>query len=461
MIAELANFFRRGTRPLGRAYWWPGRSKERNDAAGVLLVSLANVDDKNRRQLLKQYRYYYRQPLVDDARPGDGGLNKRDSGLAVLYRLLVFAFRTLYFCKDLACGKLSWSAHLCECDGLARAHQAVMLGLPYHHLGDLRGRPWRDLRHLERLVRTLDHRRYEVWLVFRERREAYVPASLALPDVPLTVAELEEQARHRSDPLPTVSGLRQLLSCEGTIRIMTYNVHSCVGLDGRLSVRRVAEVLARYNPHFVALQELDCGCRRSGSRDQLAELSVLWPSEAFFFPAIAKTGGQYGIGCLSRLPVRRWQGQVLPRPRGVTGEPRVAIEAEIELPGGGTVTVVNTHLGLSRADRMAQIKGLESILDCVKGPAVLMGDLNCPPRSRELKRLMERLQAPSPIAPKTWFGSYPVRVLDYILLRQAGRVRKFFVPIDALTRVASDHLPLVADLKMDAQLSDAGASPDG
>lgn len=461
MISELVNFFRRGTRPLGRAYWWPGRSKQRDDAAGVLLVSLADVDDKTRRQLLKRYRHYHRQPLVDDARPQDRGLTTRDTPLAVLYRLLVFLARTAYFSRDLARGQLSWAAHLCECDGLARAHQAIMQGLPYHHLGDLRGRRWRDLRHLERLIRTLDHRRYEVWLIFRERREAYVPASLALPDVPLTVAELEEQARHRCDPLPTISGLRQLVSPEGTIRIMTYNVHSCVGLDGRLSVRRIAEVLARYNPHFVALQELDSMCRRSGFRDQLAELSVLWPSQAFFFPATVKAGGQYGIGCLSRLPVRHWQGHVLPRPRGVTGEPRVAIEAVVELAGGGTLTLVNTHLGLTRADRMAQIGGLEAILDRVRGPAILLGDMNCPPRSRELRRLQERMQAPSPLPLKTWFGSYPVRVLDYILLRQAGRVRKLFVPIDQLTRVASDHLPLVIDLKLDLQLSDAGAPPQG
>lgn len=461
MIAELANFFRRGTRPLGRSYWWPGRSKEREDAAGVLLVSLPEVDERTRQRLLKRYRHYHRQPLVDDARPEDRGLTRKDSSLSVLYRMMVFLARTMYFSKDLAQGRLSWASHLCECDGLARAHQAVMQGLPYHHLGDLRADRWRDLRHLERLVKTLDHRRYEVWLIFRERREAYVPASLAFPDVPLTVAELEEQARHRCDPPPTVSGVRQQLSPEGTIRLMTYNVHSCVGLDGRLSVRRIAEVLARYNPHFVALQELDSMCRRSGFRDQLAELAVLWPSQAFFFPATVKAGGQYGIGCLSRLPVREWQGHVLPRPRGVTGEPRVAVEAVVELPGQGTLTVLNTHLGLTRADRMAQIGGLESLLDRVRGPLVLLGDMNCPPRSRELRRLMERLQAPSPQAPKTWFGSYPVRVLDYILLREAGRVRKQFVPIDHLTRVASDHLPLILDLKWDLPTSDAGTPPQG
>ena len=127
----------------------------------------------------------------------------------------------------------------------------------------------------------------------------------------------------------------------------------------------------------------------------------------------------------------------------------MAIEARLSLPSGQLLTIVNTHLGLTRADRVAQIQGLERILDQSQGPAVLLGDLNCPPHSKEIRRLLGRLQATSLVAPKTWFGSFPVRVLDYVLVRQAGQVKKSFVPIDHLTRVASDHLPLVVDLQFD------------
>jgi endonuclease/exonuclease/phosphatase family metal-dependent hydrolase len=232
---------------------------------------------------------------------------------------------------------------------------------------------------------------------------------------------------------------------------MTYNVHGCVGLDGRLSVRRVAEVLARYNPHFVALQELDTGRRRSGFRDQLRELSQLWPSEPYFFPAMVKGQGAYGIGCLSRLPVLEWQGRKLPRARAVGSEPRVAIVARVKLPDGGNMVLVNTHLGLTRAERMAQIAGLEVLLDETEDPLVLLGDLNCPPRSKEMRRLLGRLQASCQVAPRTWFGSFPLRVLDYILLRRAGQVTKTFAPIDPLTVVASDHLPLLVDLELEGE----------
>lgn len=459
MIAELISFFRRGSRPFGRAYWWPGRTKDKDDAAGVLLISLAHVQDKTRHKLLQRYPNYHRHELLDDARPSDRGLDKPDSRLAVTYRLLVVLARSLYFWRALLSRKLSLANHLCECDGLARTHQAVMLGLPFHHMGDLRGQRWRDIRHLERLVKNLEHRRYEVWLLFRDRREVYVPASLALPEVPLSVAEVEQLARHRCDPVPTVSGFRQLAPLEGQLRIMTYNVHSCIGLDGRLSVRRIAEVLERYSPHLVALQELDDSCPRTGSREQLEELSRLWPSEPFFFPAMKKGRGQYGIGILSRLPLLEARGHTLPRPQqGVKGEPRVAVEIKVQLTQERVLTLLNTHLGLSRAERMAQIQGLESVIDKTEGPLVVLGDFNCPPRSPEIRRLLQKLEATSVTAPKTWFGAFPVRVLDYIMVRGLDAVKKSFVPVDHLTKVASDHLPLIVDFELQDDSSPIGIS---
>jgi len=49
------------------------------------------------------------------------------------------------------------------------------------------------------------------------------------------------------------------------LRIMTYNVHRCVGVDGRADPRRIAEVIAAYQPDIVALQELDVGRLRTGA----------------------------------------------------------------------------------------------------------------------------------------------------------------------------------------------------
>src|SRR5689334_13841828 len=59
------------------------------------------------------------------------------------------------------------------------------------------------------------------------------------------------------------------------VRIMTYNVHSCRGMDGAISHERIAEVIERYNPDVVALQELDLGRERSGRLDQTRSIAEL------------------------------------------------------------------------------------------------------------------------------------------------------------------------------------------
>ena len=66
MIAELVGLYRRVTRPLGRAYWWPGRSRDKKDAAGVILISFAQASEKTRHKLLKRYRGHLRHELLDE-----------------------------------------------------------------------------------------------------------------------------------------------------------------------------------------------------------------------------------------------------------------------------------------------------------------------------------------------------------------------------------------------------------
>lgn len=451
MIAEAIKLVRRLTSPLKRTYWWPGRAKKNWDCSGVLLVSLAEIDEEVRLKLLSYYSSYHRQPLSDSTRPRDSEPDRKDSWLAVCYRLTIFIVRTLRHFRSLGSGKCYWAQHLCECQAIARAHQALMLGQPYHHLGALSGKRYSDLKSLDRLISDIEHRRYEIWLIFRSRKEAYVPSSLAWPDVPLSVQEIEELAYYRSRPSKRVQGLKHLRIPPGRIRLMTYNVHSCIGLDGRLSIRRIAEVLDRYSPHFVALQELDRFCRRTELKDQLAELSKLWPSTAFFFSAMRKDGGEYGIGCLSRLTVTEARGHHFSNgiKQGLK-EPRVATVTRVVCPNGTKIGIINTHLGLTKRERLAQIEGIENIIDSLPEPSILMGDLNCAPTSEEIKRLQKRMKKTSEKLARTWFGSYPLRTLDYVLVSKELSQSKWasFVPIEPLTIKASDHLPVVVDIEI-------------
>lgn len=441
MIAEARRFLRRLTNPMRRSFW-RSRRETKLDAPGVLMVCFDQASQKERTRLLKRYGQYRRQPLQDNSRPL-GRPDERQVGF--WHRFVLFFLRTTRCWRALMAGSLPWSVHLCESEALAVAEAQLARGEPVVVLADLRAGQYGELRRLEAALSHFEHRRYESWVIFRDRQEAFVPAGLAFPEEPLTVAELEQLARARSHPEHRADQLNQVPPAEGALRVMTYNVHSCVGLDGRLSVRRIAEVLERYSPHFVAIQELDCGCRRTEGMDQLAELARLWPSTAMFCPAMDRNGGQYGIGCLSRLPVRDWESTTLSPGKG--GEPRVAMRVECEW-GQQTVHFFNTHLGLTRGGRRKQLDLLISALQAVQGIVILAGDLNCPPASPVHRRLTGVLEETQERPKRTWFGANPIRVLDYTLFRGPLEVTRSIVPRDALTRVASDHLPLLTDFRL-------------
>ena len=127
-------------------------------------------------------------------------------------------------------------------------------------------------------------------------------------------------------------------------RIVTYNVHRCVGNDRRLDVGRIADVLARLQPDIVALQELDVGRARTGGADQAHEIAARLKMTSHFHPAVKVEEELYGDAILTTLPERLIQAGPLPgHPLIPALEPRGAlwIEADVE---GGSVQVINTHL---------------------------------------------------------------------------------------------------------------------
>ncbi len=128
---------------------------------------------------------------------------------------------------------------------------------------------------------------------------------------------------HRWTSIPPV------VVCERAFRVMTYNAHSCVGIDGKLSPRRVARVISRLNPDVVALQELDVGRHRTQSKDQARIIAECLNMDYHFHPAIQIEEEAYGDCILSRLPMRLVRSGMLPplqdgndrEPRGASGWP--------------------------------------------------------------------------------------------------------------------------------------------
>jgi endonuclease/exonuclease/phosphatase family metal-dependent hydrolase len=243
------------------------------------------------------------------------------------------------------------------------------------------------------------------------------------------------------------------------LRVLTYNVRRCLGTDGRLSPRRVAEVIAAFEPDLVALQELDVGRIRTGEVDQAHEIAHLLGMSFHFNPSLRVMEEHYGDAILTVRPCSLVHAGPLPGMRN--REPRGALWAAVDV-GGVTLQVVNTHLGLAARERLAQIEALLGPEwlghPACQDPVILIGDFNTVPRSRAYRRLARHLvdaqrAQPDPRPRPTYPSRLPVLRIDHAFVGSGVEVVGAAVPRTPLTRVASDHLPLVLDL----QLAPAGA----
>ena len=241
------------------------------------------------------------------------------------------------------------------------------------------------------------------------------------------------------------------------VRIVTYNIHSCIGLDGRLSPSRISRVLAMTAPDVVALQEVDVRRDRSGLAHQAELIAHALQMELDFHPSFEIEDGQYGNAILSRFPMQRRQAAALPRLSN-RHEARAALWVEIEV-AGRPLNVIMAHLGTSPTERLRQVEELVGPKwlqhpDC-RHPVVLCGDFNVLPGSRAYRRLTAELRDVQVVAEghhplRTWFGPFPLTRIDHVFISHSLRVRQVHIPRTSLARVASDHLPLAVDLQVEA-----------
>jgi endonuclease/exonuclease/phosphatase family metal-dependent hydrolase len=237
------------------------------------------------------------------------------------------------------------------------------------------------------------------------------------------------------------------------LRVMTYNVHACIGMDRQLSPHRIARVIAQSHAEIVALQELDLCRARSGYRDQALEIARFLEMECQFHPAWQLEEERYGDAILSRLPMRVVRKGPLGSANGKR-EPRGAMWVEVELPGDQRVQVINTHLSIYPGERNQQAAELASAwVRPAKelGTTIVCGDLNATPNSqayRHLNKITNDVQSHAAVGTPsaTFFNPRPLARIDHVFVSDDIVVETSEVLNSRLARVASDHLPLVADL---------------
>ncbi len=221
------------------------------------------------------------------------------------------------------------------------------------------------------------------------------------------------------------------------LRVATWNIHSGVGRDGRYDAARIIAVLRELRADVIALQEVaslaEHGEFLSQVRGALGMSIAAGPTHR---------EGEYGNALLSKHPQTHVTRLDLAWRRT---EPRGAIDATLDI-GGRAVRIVTTHLGLRPAERRDQVRRLLAAIDAgTSAPLVLMGDVNEWFLWGRPARWLHRDFHARP-APATFPSWRPFLSLDRIWVRPVRLLQHLAPHTSKLARVASDHLPLVADL---------------
>jgi len=234
-----------------------------------------------------------------------------------------------------------------------------------------------------------------------------------------------------------------------TLRVMSYNIHVGVGMDKKLDLKRIADVINREHADVVGLQEVDRGVKRTQQIDEIVELAKLTRMEYAFAYNLDYQGGHYGVAVLSRFPIMAIDHRSYGNTR--EKERRGLIRVELNV-NNRIVHFVTTHLDYQYEDgRVYETRQLLQALDGVKGPLIVVGDFNEVPGAEAHRMMIEKFRDAWTESRAAGEGlSYPAdkpaKRIDYIFYRIDDPVRA--TQAWTINTLASDHLPVVADLEV-------------
>jgi endonuclease/exonuclease/phosphatase family metal-dependent hydrolase len=231
------------------------------------------------------------------------------------------------------------------------------------------------------------------------------------------------------------------------VRIATYNIHRCRGMDRRVVPGRIIEVLRGINADVIALQEvIGAGPQRPGQAEEIgASLGMGWVMTC----VRTLRQHQFGNVVLSRFPIVHHSQYDL---SWRTCEPRMCQRADIDV-NGQVLHIYNVHLGTAVLERRYQAGRLASFVHDrrIAGPKVILGDFNEWMKglaTKTLSSLFESVDISQHLKRRrTYPGLFPVVHLDHIYYEGRVEVRSVEMPRTRQALMASDHLPLVANFR--------------
>jgi endonuclease/exonuclease/phosphatase family metal-dependent hydrolase len=236
-----------------------------------------------------------------------------------------------------------------------------------------------------------------------------------------------------------------------TLRVMSYNIHHGEGLDKRVDLERIAKLILEAKADVVGLQEVDQGVERTAKRDLPAELAKLTGMTAHFENNFHFQGGFYGNAVLTRFPIKRARNTHYKMLR--TGEQRGALQLVLDVRGRD-VLFVNTHIDYrpDDAERVMNVDELKAIVTAAtreKLPVIMVGDFNATPESRTIANVKTFMT-------DTWERVGRGAGLTIPVLKPTKRIDYVFltpetidpIAMEVLRSEASDHLPVIAELRL-------------
>ena len=223
------------------------------------------------------------------------------------------------------------------------------------------------------------------------------------------------------------------------MRLMTYNIRGTIGMDNKHSVERIADVIRESGAQIVCLQEVHSHRERTGGIDQPAVLGKLLGMSVAFQRNYREGVGGLGNAVLTNLDLWQTRSHILTS----TGEQRGVIEVSIRT-SDGPLAVFCTHFGLDDKERMIQARELAAMVNTAQPPRLACGDFNGEANQAAIAELINTagLIDAGADGPMTFDSERPNKRIDLILCDPSIVVQSTSVP----TTMASDHLPLIADL---------------
>lgn len=229
---------------------------------------------------------------------------------------------------------------------------------------------------------------------------------------------------------------------DSPIRVATYNVHGCVGTDGRHDPARVSTVIAELDADVIALQEFTYPNDVAVETRTPVVFSTLDSYECALGPTREHFAQWFGNALLTRHPIVDVHRIDLSMARR---EPRGALAATLDV-GGAHVHVLAAHLGLKIGERRFQVRQILDYLESVRHSiVVVLGDFNDWLPGRSVVHVLDR-KLGRPPRPRSFPGAWPIIPLDRIWVRPRHLLRRLSAHATPAARRASDHLPVVAEI---------------